>query len=120
MPPELTSALLDFGALGLASGAIFWLYVQGNKRQQEQVDNFQAQLREQADECNKREADVRDRYDAVVRKYDEERLQTLQQLSGKLDALEKETKDLEAAVVTGLAEMRDHYSRLSAVLGKKV
>lgn len=120
MPPEITSALLDFGALGIASGAIFWLYVKGNKRQQEQVDSFQAQLREQADECNRREAEVRDRYDAVVRKYDEERLQTLQQLSAKLDSIEKETKDLELAVTSGLSEMRDHYSRLSAVLGERV
>ena len=120
MPPELTSALLDFGALGLASGAIFWLYVQGNKRQQEQVDSFQAQLKAQADECNRRESEVRDRYDAVVRKYDDERLQTLQQLGAKLDSLEKEVKDMEAMVKDGLGEMRDHYSRLSAVLGKKV
>lgn len=120
MPPELTSALLDFGALGIASGAIFWLYVKGNQRQQEQVDSFQAQLKEQADECNRREAEVRDRYDAVVRKYDDERLQTLQQLGTKLDSLEKEVKDMEAMVKDGLTEMRDHYSRLSAVLGKKV
>ena len=120
MPPELTSALLDFGALGLASGAIFWLYVQGNKRQQEQVDSFQAQLKAQADECNRREAEVRDRYDAVVRKYDEESLQTLQQLGHKLDTLEKEVKDMEAAVKEGLGEMRQHYAGLSAVLGEKV
>jgi uncharacterized protein HemX len=120
MPPELTSALLDFGALGLASGAIFWLYVQANKRQQEQVESFQAQLREQAEDCNKREAMVRDKFEQVVSKYDEERLQTLLQLSGKLDSLEKEVKDMESAIKEGLAEMRDHYSRLSAVLGKKV
>ena len=84
------------------------------------ITNFQAQLKEQADECNKREADVRDRYDGVVRKYDEERIQTLQQLSSKLDSLEKEVKDMEAMVKDGLGEMRQHYSGLSAILGKKV
>jgi len=120
MPPEFTSALLDFGALGIASGAIFWLYVKGNKRQQEQVDSFQAQIREQAEDCNKREAMVRDKFEQVVAKYDEERLQTLVQLSAKLDSLEKEVKDTEAAIKEGLAEMREHYGRLSAVLGKKV
>ena len=120
MPPEITSALLDFGALGVASGAIFWLYVKNTKRQEELITNFQAQLKEQADECNKREADVRDRYDGVVRKYDEERIQTLQQLSTKLDSLEKEVKDMEAVVKDGLGEMRQHYSGLSAILGKKV
>jgi archaellum component FlaC len=120
MPPEITSALLDFGALGIASGAIFWLYVRGAKRQEELITNFQAQLKEQADECNKREADVRDRYDAVVRKYDEERIQTLQQLSSKLDSLEKDVKDMEAMVKEGLGEMRQHYAGLSAVLGKQV
>ena len=84
------------------------------------MDSFQAQLREQADECNRREAEVRDRYDAVVRKYDEERLQTLQQLGNKLDSLEKEVKDMEAMVKEGMGEMRNHYASLSAVLGKKV
>lgn len=120
MDTQLLNVLSDFGALGLASGAIFWLYVKSAKRQEEMVERFQEQLREQADECNKREADVRDRYDAVVRKYDEERLQTLQQLSTKLDSLEKEVKDMEAAVKEGLGEMRQHYAGLSAVLGEKV
>lgn len=120
MDAQLLNVLSDFGALGLASGAIFWLYVKAAKRQEEMVEKFQSQLREQADECNKREAEVRDRYDAVVRKYDEERIQTLQQLSNKLVSLEKEVKDMEAMVKDGLGEMRQHYSGLSAILGEKV
>ena len=120
MPPEILSALMDFGALGLAAGAIFWLYIRANNRQEEMITSFQAQLKEQVDECNRREAAVRDRYDSVVRKYDEERLEMLQKLSNKLDALEKDVADLESFVKEGLSEMRSHYSALSAALGQKV
>tara|TARA_R110002020_G_scaffold13231_9_gene47736 strand:+ start:1420 stop:1782 length:363 start_codon:yes stop_codon:yes gene_type:complete len=116
MPPEILSALMDFGALGLASGAIFWLYIRANNRQEEMIISFQAQLKEQVDECNKREAAVRDRYDAVVRKYDEERLEMLQTLGHKLDALERDMRDLEGFVKEGLSEMREHYAKISAVL----
>ena len=120
MPPEIFSALTDFGALGLASGAIFWLYIRANTRQEEMIASFQDQLKEQVDECNRREAAVRDRYDSVVRKYDEERLEMLQTLSNKLDTLEKDMSDLEGFVKEGLSEMRSHYASLSAALGQKV
>tara|TARA_R110000824_G_scaffold36852_2_gene113987 strand:+ start:4995 stop:5357 length:363 start_codon:yes stop_codon:yes gene_type:complete len=116
MPPEILNALTDFGALGIASGAIFWLYIRGNNRQEEMIASFQAQLKEQVDECNKREAAVRDRYDSVVRKYDEERLEMLQKLGNKLDVLEKEMQDLEGFVKEGLSEMRTHYAHISSVL----
>ena len=120
MPPEVLQALTDFGALGLASGAIFWLYVKANKRQEEQVQSFQAQIREQAADSNKRDALVRDKWEQVVAKYDEERLQTLVQLSNKLTALEKEVQDMESLIKEGLGEMRSHYAAISAALGQKV
>jgi len=116
MDPQILEALADFGALGLASGAIFWMYVRMTKRMEVQTDNFQVQLREQAEECNKREAEVRDRYDAVVRKYDEERLEWTK----RLDAIEKEITDVEALLKEGLGEMRSHYAKISAALGKEV
>ena len=81
----------DFGALGLASGAIFYMYMKMSQRMDVLTDNFQAQLREQTEEYNTREHEVRDRYDAVVRKYDEERLQW----TTRLDAIIKEIKDVE-------------------------
>ena len=106
----MLGAVADFGALGLASGAIFC------RRLDELTDSFQRQLKEQADECNKREAEVRDRYDSVVRKYDEERLQW----TIRLDGLEKESKDIEALIKEGLGEMRQHYSKINARMGQEI
>ena len=116
MEEHILQALADFGALGLASGAIFWMYIRMSKRMEVQTDNFQKQLREQTEECNKRETEVRNRYDDVVRKYDQERLDWTK----RLDSIEKEIKDLESLVKEGLGEMRSHYNKISAALGKEV
>ena len=108
--------LADFGALGLASGAIFWLYLKMAKRLDDLTDNFQLQLREQMEDCNRREQATRDRFMDVVRKYDEERLQWVT----RLDSLEKEVQDTEVLIKEGLTEMRKHYAKISAVIGKEV
>ena len=102
--------LADFGALGLASGAIFWLYLKMAKRLDDLTDNFQLQLREQMEDCNRREQATRDRFMDVVRKYDEERLQWVT----RLDSLEKEVQDTEVLIKEGLTEMRKHYAKISS------
>ena len=113
---QILQMLADFGALGLASGAIFWLYLKMAKRMDDLTDSFQVQLREQMEDCNRREAEVRDRFMDVVRKYDEERLHWVT----RLDSIEKEVQDTEALIKEGLAEMRNHYAKISAALGKEV
>ena len=113
---EILQMLSDFGALGLASGAIFWLYLKMTKRLDDLTDNFQKQLREQMEDCNRREAEVRDRFMAVVKKYDDERLQWVT----RLDSINKEVQDTEALIKEGLGEMRKHYAKISAIVGKDV
>ena len=113
---QILEMVADFGALGLASGAIFWIWQKTANRLDTLTDSFQVQLREMQDECNKREAEVRDRYDSVVRKYDDERLQW----TTRLDAIEKEMTDVEALIKEGLGEMRSHYAKISLALGKDV
>ena len=108
--------LADFGALGLASGAIFWLYLKMAKRMDDLTDNFQKQLKEQMEDCNRREAEVRDRFMDVVNKYDNERLQWVT----RLDGIEKEMQDTESLIKEGLTDMRNHYAKISATLGKEV
>ena len=68
------------------------------------------------DECNRREAEVRVRFMQVVSKYDEERLQWVT----RLDAIDKEVKDVEELIKEGLGEMRRHYAKISATLGREV
>ena len=116
MDPQVLDAIADFGALGLASGAIFWMYVRMSKRMEVQTDNFQHQLREQMEQCHNEQQALRDRVDAVVEKYDTERLEW----TGRLGSIEKELKDVEAVIKEGLVEMRQHYAKISAVLGRQV
>jgi len=111
---QILQMLADFGALGLASGAIFWLYLKMTKRLDELTDNFQKQLKEQMDDCNRRESEVRDRFMQVVEKYDTERLQWVT----RLDGIEKELKDVEGLLKDGLAEIRTHYTKISARMGR--
>ncbi len=113
---QILEMLADFGALGLASGAIFWLYLKMAKRMDDLTDNFQKQLKEQMEDCNRREAEVRDRFMDVVNKYDNERLQWVT----RLDGIEKEMQDTESLIKEGLGEMRTHYAKISAAIGKEV
>jgi hypothetical protein len=113
---QILQMMADFGALGLASGAIFWLYLKMSKRMDDLTDNFQQQLREQMEDCNRREAEVRDRFMEVVNKYDTERLQWVT----RLDSIDKEVKDVEGLIKEGLGEMRQHYAKISAAIGKEV
>tara|TARA_R110002051_G_scaffold286487_2_gene349097 strand:+ start:1176 stop:1514 length:339 start_codon:yes stop_codon:yes gene_type:complete len=103
---QILQMLADFGALGLASGAIFWLYLKMSKRMDDLTDNFQAQLREQAQGHNDREAALRDRYDKVIATYNDERLEVIQEIGVKLEVVEKEIRDVEALVKEALVELR--------------
>ena len=111
---QILQIVSEFGALGLASAAIFWVFIKTSKRLDQLTDNFQSQLREQAEECNKREGAVRDRYDSVVRKYDEERLLW----TTRLDAIEKELKDVEDLIKEGVGEIRTQYTKIAARMGR--
>tara|TARA_R100000808_G_scaffold6401_1_gene19037 strand:+ start:37 stop:366 length:330 start_codon:yes stop_codon:yes gene_type:complete len=95
MENNLLELLADFGALGLASGAIFWLYIKMAQRLDTMTDNFQGQLREQAQGHIERETSLRDRYDKVIATYNDERLQVIQGIGTKLEVIEKEMEDIE-------------------------
>tara|TARA_R100001463_G_scaffold78331_1_gene132584 strand:+ start:213 stop:566 length:354 start_codon:yes stop_codon:yes gene_type:complete len=113
---QILQMLADFGALGLASGAIFWLYLKMAKRMDDLTDSFQVQLREQMEDCNRREAEVRDRFMDVVKKYDDERLQWVT----RLDSIDKEMQDTETLIKEGLSDMRNHYAKISAIMGREI
>jgi len=95
METNLLELLADFGALGLASGAIFWMYMKMSQRMDKMTDNFQAQLREQAQGHVDREAALRDRYDQVIATYNDERLEVIKGIGTKLEVIEKELEDVE-------------------------
>jgi hypothetical protein len=110
MENNILQMLGDFGALGLASGAIFWMYIKMSQRMDKMTDNFQAQLREQAQGHTDREAALRDRYDKVIATYNEERIEVIQGIANKLDIVEKELTDIEGNLKI-VMEMVAHEER---------
>ena len=95
MDAKLLEIVAGFGPLGLAAAAIFWMSVKMSQRLDKLTDSFQGQLREQAQGHTEREGALRDRYDSVITTYNSERVQVIQELSAKLDAVEKELGDVE-------------------------
>lgn len=67
----LSTALLDFGALGIMAGALFYMNQQLQKRLDGLLEKFTEQLHRQELEHQKSEEGIRDRYDKVVKRYDE-------------------------------------------------
>tara|TARA_R110000823_G_scaffold297511_1_gene417644 strand:+ start:2026 stop:2361 length:336 start_codon:yes stop_codon:yes gene_type:complete len=95
MDSKLLEVVAGFGPLGVAAAAIFWMSVKMSQRLDTLTDNFQEQLREQAQGHTEREGALRDRYDSVIATYNLERLQVIQGISAKLDSIEKELGDVE-------------------------
>lgn len=95
MDPQFVEIIAGFGPLGIAAAAIFWIFIKTSRRLDELTDNFQVQLREQAQGHVERETALRDRYDKVISTYNDERLQVIQGIGTKLDVIEKELEDIE-------------------------
>tara|TARA_R110002051_G_scaffold2079_1_gene10859 strand:+ start:1617 stop:1931 length:315 start_codon:yes stop_codon:yes gene_type:complete len=98
MDPQLIEIIAGFGPVGIASAAIFYMYIRMSKRMEVQTDNFQQQLREQMDECNKREAMVRDKFEKVVMTYNQQAAETTQKISLNLEKILLQLQDLETTV----------------------
>ena len=109
MESGILEVLADFGALGLASGAIFWLYIKMAQRLDTITDSFQAQLREQAQGHIERETALRDRYDRVISTYNDERLEVIKGIGTRLEVIEKELEDVEGNLKLAL-ELLNHGS----------
>jgi hypothetical protein len=95
MDSQFIEIIAGFGPLGIAAAAIFWIFIKTSKRLDDLTDNFQAQLREQAQGHIDRETALRDRYDKVIATYNDERLEVIKGIGSKLDVIEKELEDVE-------------------------
>jgi hypothetical protein len=85
MESEFIAQLVDLGVSGLFIGVLLF----GYKKQTERLDEYVTRLLETLKELEvKREAgyeSIRDRYDVVIEKYQEERDVLLREISDKLD-----------------------------------
>ena len=87
MDAQFVEIIAGFGPLGIAAAAIFWIFMKTSKRLDDLTDNFQAQLREQAQGHVEREAALRDRYDKVITTYNDERLEVIKGIGSKLEVI---------------------------------
>ena len=109
MENDILQVLADFGALGLASGAIFFLYIKMAQRLDTMTDNFQVQLREQAQGHIERETALRDRYDKVIATYNDERLEVIKGIGTRLESIEKELQDVEGNLKIAIELLNDGH-----------
>lgn len=113
MTDALLNTLLDYGALGLFAAFMVWQHLTMTKRQHEDQKvaagraeamqtRFEEKLSELADKYETREEALRDRYDGVVKEYQERNEDVRESVLGKLS-------ELHNMMETGLGEMRSHY-----------
>lgn len=121
MDPTWVSIIESYGPLGISAAFVAWLYIKETQRREKLIESFQGQIREIQDRCDKKEEEIRARYDEVVARYNTERDTLLQDLTTNLnntmtglhDVNEKIEK-VGGEVSTGLNEMRQHYAALDA------
>ena len=88
---DISTQLLDFGALGLFAGFLIWKNARMQKRQDETVERIQHTLENQEVAHSAAEELIRTRYDNLLAQYNAERKQvyddvvkTLQEIKSEL------------------------------------
>jgi hypothetical protein len=94
MPDSLLSQLLDFGALGIFAGFLIWQHLGMQKRLDNLVDRFQAQLKDIDDGFEDRVEKMRARYDIVIENIRRECRESEKDLIAQRDALQDRLADL--------------------------
>ena len=100
MPTEIFTLVTEAGPLAAFAMYLAWMQVKANQRHDELVKNFQEQIETLEQKRDSDEERLRDRYDKVLAKYEEERRQHLDSMSANIE--------------TGLSEMRQHYAVMQA------
>jgi Skp family chaperone for outer membrane proteins len=68
----LLSQLADFGALGIFAAFLMYQHFTMQKKMDQLIERFQAQLNDIRAQCDAQEEKLRDRYDSVIAKYEED------------------------------------------------
>tara|TARA_R110000824_G_scaffold111857_3_gene260665 strand:+ start:473 stop:898 length:426 start_codon:yes stop_codon:yes gene_type:complete len=112
------SVLIDYGTLGITCGVLFWLHVQNSKRNDLLIVRFQEQIEKLRTSAKDEETAIRNRWMAVVEKYDQERdamvnerTQLRSNLSGQIRDIAKELDNMKNRV-EGLVVSQDSQTRL--------
>lgn len=100
MSPELLQIFTEAGPLAAFAAYLAWMQTKATARHDKAVADFQAQIDRLVDKSDAEEERLRDRYDRVISKYDDERRQLLEGMSNDIRL--------------GLSEMRSQYERFNA------
>ena len=108
MEESIFSVLIDYGTLGITCGVLFWLHVQNTKRNDLLIVRFQEQIEKLRSSAKEEEQAIRDRWMAVVEKYDSER-------EAFVDARTLLRSKLAAQMTEVLKELDNMKSRIESV-----
>ena len=89
MEMGLLEALLEYGSMGLFAAFLVWQHLSMQKRFDALVERFQKQLEGFQDKAEAGENKLRDRYDAVITQYQDEKHNFNMEKLRKLDDIDK-------------------------------
>ena len=85
MDTEFIKSLVDFGALGMFAGFLIWLNTKTQKRLDELSERFISTTKDIETAHEAAEELIRQRYDAIVARYDKQRDAVYDDVVKKLD-----------------------------------
>ena len=84
MENQIFNAFLEFGAMGLFCGFLVWQHLNMQKRLDQLVERFQAQLEGIQEKTEANEDKLRSRYDLILDEYRSEKTAVRLDISGQL------------------------------------
>ena len=84
MENQIFNAFLEFGAMGLFCGFLVWQHLNMQKRLDQLVERFQAQLEGIQEKTEANEDKLRSRYDIILDEYRSEKTAVRVDISGQL------------------------------------
>jgi len=118
MEESILSVMVDYGTLGITCGVLFWLHIQNSKRNDNLIANFQKQVDKLRESAKEEETQIRNRWMAVVEKYDmeresmvDERTQLRSNLAAQMRDILKELDNLKNRVES-LVVSEDNQTRM--------
>lgn len=115
--------LLDHGSLGLFAAFLIWLYTSMQKRMDSLVDRFQDQLENIRSDQKSDVEDLRNRYDSVIKNYNQERTHIRVNIKDKVNkvmlacgAIDTKLNDVLIRQETTRSDLDDIRSNMNALL----
>ena len=107
MTDEIINELIQGGAMGLFAGFLAWQHVGNIKRNDKLVQQFQLQIDKLREEQEERIEVMRNRYDAIVAKYQTQKDTLQQDIAVKVDSIIANSEVVLKKLDEGLEQMSE-------------